>query len=91
MPAFGYYGWRTILEPGAGITDEPGTASGYAYTRSGTAVADIVADIAAALGVSGSATDQSSDGTSWMVGPADGSGPQVWVGSWGSIVNWNYT
>ena len=91
MPSYGYYGWRTILEPGDGITDEAGTAAGYAYVKPDADPSKVAADLAAALGVSGDPVDQSGDGTSWVVGPIDGSGPQVWVGSWGSMVNWNYS
>ncbi len=90
MPYVGYYGWRTILEPGSGITDEPGSAPGYAYTMDDTDTRQVAASVAAAFGVSGDPVSQGGDGMSWMVGSMDGSGPQIWVGGWGSMVNWSY-
>jgi hypothetical protein len=46
--------------------------------------------VAAALGIPGDPSAQGGDGMSWMVGPMDGSGPQVWVGGYGSMVNWSF-
>ncbi|WP_129336629.1 hypothetical protein [Cellulomonas endophytica] len=74
-------GGRTVFT-GSGLGDATGSAPAWAYDASGVVDAATAERVAAALGVTGTATAQY--GT-WMVGPTDGSGPNVMVWDGGSV------
>jgi hypothetical protein len=67
--------FRTTFRDG-GLSTERGSAEAWTYDAAQVATAAGAERLAAAFGVSGSATPSYS---AWSVGPQDGSGPSVWL------------
>lgn len=79
------YGWGRHSFTSSGLSDEAGTAAGYAYDSGAEGTAERVAALAAELGVEGDV--ELRDG-SWVVGPPDGTGPMLSVGLDGTLSFW---
>jgi hypothetical protein len=76
---------------GEGLPDLPDEASGWQYVSGVEPDADLVARIAAALGVDGELVAQPEDvGGGWIVGPNDGSAAALYVARDGQLT-WYYS
>lgn len=78
----GYGGRTTFMAPG--LSDAPGTATAWAYDGAGTVSADTATRVAEVLGVDGEPRQEGG----WVVGPLDGSGPSLQIGSDGAATLW---
>src|SRR5699024_2971684 len=77
------YGGRTAFTA-QGLSDEAGSARAWAYDGAGTVSADTAARVAQVLGVDGEPRQEGG----WVVGPVDGSGPSLQIGSDGAATLW---
>ena len=82
--------WISEYQIGDGMPALPTGDVGYVFDAAGEVSAEQVAQLAAALGVTGDpiAVDPDSYG-SWRVGPEDGSAPSLWVSN-DAQQSWNY-
>jgi hypothetical protein len=82
--------WISEYVVGDGMPALPTDDSGYVFDATREVTAEQVAQIAAALGVSGEPVRLVEEwGNSWRVGPDDGSAPTLWVSEDGTQ-SWNY-
>ncbi len=82
--------WVSEYVVGAGMPSLPTNDLGYVFDATRQVTAEQVAQIAAALGVVGEPVHLVEEyGSSWRVGPDDGSAPSLWV-SEDSQQSWNY-
>ena len=80
-------GWGGSFIAGDGLDDAAGFAPGYRFTDAGIDRYALAADLARAFGVAGPVREEYD---SLVVGPTDGTGPSIWVGS-DSLVSWSYS